>query len=233
MSEDESFRVDRRRLLGLAGAGLAGLAIPQLAGRPAAARMTSRAPSTRFGSYPFTLGVASGDPLPDGVVLWTRLAPDPVALDGFGGLPQPHQRIPALGGRERRDVRCPQRRAAWRGLRRAGVRPLGPRRGERAPAGPRVLVPLPGRQRDQRRRAQPHGARPGRPVSAMAFAFVSCQSYPAGRARGTSSPSRARSPSPTTSSGRGRATRTTTGTATPRPAPACSTPSTSGERRTW
>ena len=34
--------------------------------------------------YPFTLGVASGDPLADGVVLWTRLAPDPLAT--FGGL---------------------------------------------------------------------------------------------------------------------------------------------------
>nr|WP_269204735.1 alkaline phosphatase D family protein [Motilibacter deserti] len=37
-------------------------------------------------AYPFTLGVASGDPYPDGVVLWTRLAVDPLALDGFGGL---------------------------------------------------------------------------------------------------------------------------------------------------
>lgn len=36
---------------------------------------------------PFTLGVASGDPLPDGVVLWTRLAPDPLAEDGAGGMP--------------------------------------------------------------------------------------------------------------------------------------------------
>ena len=26
-----------------------------------------------FGSYPFTLGVASGDPWPDSVVLWTRV----------------------------------------------------------------------------------------------------------------------------------------------------------------
>jgi alkaline phosphatase D len=33
---------------------------------------------------PFTLGVASGDPTPDGVVLWTRLAPDPLA---GGGMP--------------------------------------------------------------------------------------------------------------------------------------------------
>lgn len=37
-----------------------------------------------FQSNPFQLGVASGDPTPSGVVLWTRLAPDP--LNG-GGMP--------------------------------------------------------------------------------------------------------------------------------------------------
>jgi alkaline phosphatase D len=37
-----------------------------------------------FDAYPFSLGVASGDPLADGVVLWTRLAPKP--LEG-GGMP--------------------------------------------------------------------------------------------------------------------------------------------------
>jgi alkaline phosphatase D len=37
-----------------------------------------------FQQYPFALGVASGDPWPDSVVLWTRLAPAP--LDG-GGMP--------------------------------------------------------------------------------------------------------------------------------------------------
>lgn len=37
--------------------------------------------------YPFTLGVASGDPLPNSVVLWTRLAPAPLAPDGLGGMP--------------------------------------------------------------------------------------------------------------------------------------------------
>ncbi|HEY1175067.1 MAG TPA: PhoD-like phosphatase N-terminal domain-containing protein, partial [Phytomonospora sp.] len=36
---------------------------------------------------PFTLGVASGDPTPDGVVLWTRLAVEPFAEDGLGGMP--------------------------------------------------------------------------------------------------------------------------------------------------
>jgi alkaline phosphatase D len=42
---------------------------------------------TRFDKDPFTLGVASGDPLPDGVVLWTRLAPDPLVGGGMGGAP--------------------------------------------------------------------------------------------------------------------------------------------------
>lgn len=36
---------------------------------------------------PFTLGVASGDPAPDGAVIWTRLAPHPLAGDGRGGMP--------------------------------------------------------------------------------------------------------------------------------------------------
>ena len=38
----------------------------------------------RFQKNPFSLGVASGCPQPDGIVLWTRLAPEP--LDG-GGMP--------------------------------------------------------------------------------------------------------------------------------------------------
>lgn len=41
--------------------------------------------TTRFARDPFTLGVASGYPLPDGMVLWTRLAPDPLAP--AGGMP--------------------------------------------------------------------------------------------------------------------------------------------------
>jgi alkaline phosphatase D len=36
---------------------------------------------------PFTLGVASGDPWSDSVVLWTRLAVDPLADTGLGGMP--------------------------------------------------------------------------------------------------------------------------------------------------
>lgn len=37
----------------------------------------------RFAANPFSLGVASGDPGPDGVVLWSRLAPDPLNDGGM------------------------------------------------------------------------------------------------------------------------------------------------------
>ena len=40
------------------------------------------APKVRFSAYPFTLGVASGAPTADGLVIWTRLAPRP--LEGGG-----------------------------------------------------------------------------------------------------------------------------------------------------
>ena len=33
-----------------------------------------------FATYPFQLGVASGDPAPDGFVIWTRLAPEPFEI---------------------------------------------------------------------------------------------------------------------------------------------------------
>ena len=36
-----------------------------------------------FKTYPFQLGVASGDPAPDGFVIWTRLAPEPFEI-GYG-----------------------------------------------------------------------------------------------------------------------------------------------------
>ena len=38
----------------------------------------------RFAANPFSLGVGSGDPIPDGVVLWSRLAPDPLNGGGMG-----------------------------------------------------------------------------------------------------------------------------------------------------
>jgi alkaline phosphatase D len=66
----------------------------KLSGLSAAALIFGLGPFTeraaarpRFSGYPFSLGVASGDPRPHGVVLWTRLAPDPLAEDGNGGMP--------------------------------------------------------------------------------------------------------------------------------------------------
>ena len=65
-------RPTRRRLLtGAAGAGLAMIAAPAVL-RHAAAQ------SWRGGD-PFSLGVAAGAPRPDGFVLWTRLAPEPLS----------------------------------------------------------------------------------------------------------------------------------------------------------
>jgi alkaline phosphatase D len=52
------------------------VALPQVAGAAAELR-----------GNPFTLGVASGDPSADGFVLWTRLALNPLAEDGMGGMP--------------------------------------------------------------------------------------------------------------------------------------------------
>jgi len=54
---------------------------------PASARIAC---AQRFQRDPFTLGVASGCPRPDGIVLWTRLAPDP--LNG-GGMPSEAVRV--------------------------------------------------------------------------------------------------------------------------------------------
>ncbi|WP_067712347.1 alkaline phosphatase D family protein [Nocardia yamanashiensis] len=74
--------LSRRELL---RRGVAGSAVV-LAGTAAVGSARFRAPHWVSGD-PFTLGVASGDPTPDGVVLWTRLAPDPLDPEGLGGMP--------------------------------------------------------------------------------------------------------------------------------------------------
>lgn len=72
-------RRDLMTLVGLAGAGRL------LSSLPGAHILAAQAPTqVSLGAFPFPLGVASGDPLPDSVVLWTRLAPKP--LEG-GGMP--------------------------------------------------------------------------------------------------------------------------------------------------
>ncbi|BCS34278.1 alkaline phosphatase D [Luteitalea sp. TBR-22] len=62
-----------------------------ISGAAAVTAWAGRAPALAFrdvsGPDPFTLGVASGDPWATSVVLWTRLAPVPLAADGLGGMP--------------------------------------------------------------------------------------------------------------------------------------------------
>jgi alkaline phosphatase D len=53
----------------------------------AATTTTPARPPPELSGDPFTLGVASGDPTATSVILWTRLAPEPLALDGLGGMP--------------------------------------------------------------------------------------------------------------------------------------------------
>jgi alkaline phosphatase D len=69
-------RMSRRQLLDIAWKLGAVAALP----------MTTRVAWAQpiFRTYPFSLGVASGDPWPTSVVLWTRLAPEP--FEG-GGMP--------------------------------------------------------------------------------------------------------------------------------------------------
>jgi alkaline phosphatase D len=56
---------------------------------PAVLRFSSLLRAPGWSADPFSLGVASGDPLPDGFVIWTRLAPVPLSSDpnAPGGMP--------------------------------------------------------------------------------------------------------------------------------------------------
>jgi len=69
--------LDRRSFLALGAVATGAVLVPAT---PVLAGRTARASGSVF-----TLGVASGDPLPDSVILWTRLAPKPLELDGGMG----------------------------------------------------------------------------------------------------------------------------------------------------
>ena len=69
--------MDRRRFLQLAAAG-SGVAATRALPFARAATASALAP------VPFQYGVASGDPLPDGVIIWTRVTPDASATPGSG-----------------------------------------------------------------------------------------------------------------------------------------------------
>ncbi|MFC6799454.1 alkaline phosphatase D family protein [Haladaptatus sp. DYSN1] len=79
-SQQNSFLSSNRRRFLQTATGITGLATLGTTGVTATKNDNSSGPDR----YPFTLGVASGDPLSDSVVLWTRLAPEP--LEGDGGM---------------------------------------------------------------------------------------------------------------------------------------------------
>jgi alkaline phosphatase D len=73
----------RRAVLRAGLAATAALAVPAGVLTGCTSRPVASPPAP---ANPFTLGVASGEPAPDGMVLWTRLAVDPLAEDGLGGM---------------------------------------------------------------------------------------------------------------------------------------------------
>jgi len=164
--------MERRRFLSLAGATGVGL------GAAMAGFSTSRAWATpTFPDDPFTLGVASGDPWPDGVVLWTRLAPDPLAVDGLGGMPAT---VVPVEWEVAEDEH-------FRQVARRGVARATPELGHSVHAEVGGLQP--GREYFYRFRAGDAISPAGRTKTAPAagsrpdvlnFAFASCQNLPAG-----------------------------------------------------
>ena len=83
MSDDRTPRLTRRGFLaGTIAAALVACSDDGSGSRPNTTRPAeaSADASPAITSDPFTLGVASGDPLADSVILWTRLLPaDPLA----------------------------------------------------------------------------------------------------------------------------------------------------------
>src|SRR5688572_4162533 len=131
------------------------------------------AAAQRFGDYPFTLGIASGDPTHDGVVLWTRLAPRPFEGGGMPSRPAVVQWVVATDERMDRVVK----RGAVLATPELGhsvhveVKGLKPSRwywyqfkvgNEHSPVGRTRTASAPGTMEDLR------------------FAFVSCQHYAQG-----------------------------------------------------
>jgi alkaline phosphatase D len=161
-------RWSRRRFLTATGAATALAFATRL---PLAGRARAQA----LPGYPFTLGVASGDPLPDSVVVWTRLAPAP--LEPFGGLEPriyPVRWEVAADDRFRRVVRrgATVARPEYAHSVHVDVRGLQPGReyfyrfeadGELSPLGRTKTAPA-----------------AGAALSALRFAFASCQAYPDG-----------------------------------------------------
>lgn len=165
-------RPDRRRFLGLAGGGALAAAVGTHLTDPGRAWA-----NPTFPDNPFRLGVASGEPLPNGVVLWTRLALDPVSPDGTGGMPD---RVVAVDWQIAEDER-------FRKVVRSGTAKASPALGHS------VHVEVDRLRPDWRywyrfrvgKYVSPTGRTRTAPemrtaIKELSFAFASCQNYPEG-----------------------------------------------------
>jgi alkaline phosphatase D len=160
----------RRRMLTVTGAAVA-LAF----GTNLADRDTATAGSGVLRADPFRLGIASGDPLPTAVVLWTRLVPE--IFDPMGGMPYQNYQVDwqvATDERFTNIVRAgtATARPEYRHAVHVDVRGLQPAREYfyRFRAG-RYLSPV-GRTKT----APDAASRPG----GLRFGVASCQAYPSG-----------------------------------------------------
>jgi alkaline phosphatase D len=160
-------RQDLTRRGFLVGAGLAGAAVAFRPHRRAVAQ-------PRFPSTPFTLGVASGHPLPNGVVLWTRLAPEPLLGGGMPPEPVVVDWDVASDERFERTVQTGRARAVpqWAHAVHVEVQGLEPDR----PYWYRFRVGNEVSPTGRTRTAPALGATPER----LRFAFASCQHYEQG-----------------------------------------------------
>ena len=161
-------KLNRRHFL------VTGLAVGAASALPAAPAHAGQQTARDLRADPFTLGVACGDPGSEGFVLWTRLAPEPLAEDGFGGMPP--RPFPVLW-QVYADAGC-------RRLVRSGAAVAAPEWGHSVHVEVAHLDP--GREYWYRFRAGPYLSpvgrarttpRPQESGGELAMAFVSCSQY--------------------------------------------------------
>lgn len=137
------------------------------------------APGPRWTADPFSLGVASGDPLPGGFVLWTRLAPEPLSPDaatpgGMSGAAVPVAyeiaSDPSMRTVLRRGTALAEPNFAWSvHVEVSGLAPGRPywyrfaAGSTQSPVGRAMTAPA-----------------PGAPLERLRFGFVSCANYELG-----------------------------------------------------
>jgi alkaline phosphatase D len=80
--------IERRNFLAGSAAAAGALGAVGVLARPATAASTTSAGAGAGTASPFRHGIASGDPLPDAVVLWTRVTPTADSLPGSGAGPR-------------------------------------------------------------------------------------------------------------------------------------------------